>query len=51
MKTRAKLISARFGIHPGADGSGTQIEISLPKSVQIASQTNPVQDAQKDIFE
>jgi signal transduction histidine kinase len=31
MKTRAKLISARFAIQPGPGGRGTQVALTLPK--------------------
>jgi signal transduction histidine kinase len=33
MKTRARLISARFGMTPGEDGRGTKVSISLPAPV------------------
>ena len=51
MKTRAKLISARFGIYPGADGLGTQIAISLPKMPHLLTRTDVVADGQKDTVE
>ena len=51
MKTRAKLISARFGIYPGTEGSGTQVAISLAKSMAIPTQTDSGPEMQKDIFE
>ena len=51
MKTRAKLISARFGIQSGPEGSGTQIAISLPKSPTIPAQTYSGPEMQKEICE
>ncbi len=51
MKTRAKLISARFGIHAGPDGLGTQIAISMAVSVPLPTQTNSGLDGQKDSCE
>jgi signal transduction histidine kinase len=51
MKTRAKLISARFGIHARPEGSGTQIVISMPKAAIVPPQTDPSQDGPKESCE
>ena len=44
MKTRAKLISARFTIQAGPQGAGTQVAITLPK-VQGDPPTDPQSEA------
>ncbi len=38
MKTRARLISARFAIAPGAGGRGTKVSISLAAPVLVGAQ-------------
>jgi len=37
MRTRARLISARFAIGPGPDGRGTRVAVTLPLSARAAA--------------